>query len=169
VGVDSALGEGSRFWLTARLGRAREAVAPEAGLPPEEQARTLLRRDHRGARILLVEDEPINQEVGLLLLRDAGLAPDLAEDGVEAVRMAGEHDYALILMDMQLPKLDGLAATSAIRGLLSGAATPILAMSASAFEEDRRAFLAAGMDDFVAKPVVPTQFYAMLLKWLDHR
>jgi PAS domain S-box-containing protein len=165
VGADSAPGQGSTFWLTALLGRGVERKAVAA----TEPADTVLRRLHVGARILVVDDDPINREISLLLLRDAGLAPDTACDGREAVAIVAQTDYALILMDVRMPVMDGLAATRAIRALPGGASTPILASTANAFDEDRQECLAAGMDDFVAKPIVPDEFFATLLKWLDRR
>ncbi len=168
VGVDSAPGLGSTFWFTARLERGDAAAATTptgdaAGL----EAR--LRDEHAGARLLLVEDSPINRGVALALLEGAGLRVDTAEDGLAGVDQARTNDYDLILMDMQMPVMDGLDATRAIRRLPERAATPILAMTANAFEDSRRECLDAGMNDFVAKPVKTRALYAALLKWLPPR
>ena len=105
-------------------------------------------------------------EVAQFLLEAVGLEVDLAGTGAEALRMAQTNDYAAVLMDMQMPEMDGLAATHAIRQVSAPASVPILAMTASAFEEDRRRCLQAGMDDFISKPVEPDRLYETLLKWL---
>ncbi|MDX9995280.1 MAG: response regulator [Rhodocyclaceae bacterium] len=120
----------------------------------------------KGRRILLAEDNPINQEVALDLLRDAGLVVDLAEDGVRAVDLARRNAYDLILMDMQMPHMDGIAATMQIKRLPGREQVPILAMTANAFTEDRQACLNAGMVDHVAKPVNPDALFASILHWL---
>jgi CheY-like chemotaxis protein len=126
-----------------------------------------LRQRHGPARILVVDDNEVNRELALAWLDNVGLSADTASDGREAVHRAQETAYDLILMDMQMPVMDGLEATRAIRALPGGAAVPILAMTANAFEEERVTCLAAGMNDFVIKPVVVGALYATMLKWLQ--
>ena len=166
--VDSSPGKGSIFSLTLRLDKAADgaAAAPSQRQHAWQQAAQDLRRNYSGTRLLLAEDEPRNREIAVELLAAAGLSVDIASDGAEAVERAARDDYGLILMDVQMPRLDGLAATRRIRTLARGAGTPIIAFSASALAEDRARCLEAGMNDFIAKPVDPTLFYATLLKYL---
>jgi PAS domain S-box-containing protein len=167
IGVDSQPGVGSTFWFTARFETAPVSVSPTFSTTDQTAESQLLSR-FSGTRVLLVEDEPINQEVSRSLLEDVGFSVDLAADGLEAIDLAGEFDYALILMDMQMPRCNGVDATIAIHALPDRKQTPILAMTANAFEEDRQRCIEAGMVDHIGKPVNPDQLYQTLLKWLTH-
>jgi CheY-like chemotaxis protein len=179
AGADSTPGVGSTFWFTARLRRglgtepgiATTAIARRpaalAAAEPGTDVQARLRQRHGQARILLVEDNEVNRELALTWLDDVGLSADTANDGREAVQRAQAVPYDLILMDMQMPVMGGLTATRAIRALPGRAAMPILAMTANVFSEERYLCLAAGMNDFILKPVSVSAMYATLLKWLE--
>jgi two-component system sensor histidine kinase/response regulator len=144
-------------------GAPRPAPSPLTATGPREH----LMARHRGARILVAEDNLVNQDVARQILELAGLHVDIAEDGAQALRMLQEGDYALVLMDMQMPGMDGLQATRAIRHHPRWVRLPVIAMTANALGEDRELCLQAGMNDHVAKPVNPDRLYATLLHWLD--
>jgi len=165
IGVVSQLGVGSTFWFTVWLDKSVQSTRPVFEVK-HSKAESKLKTLYAGTRVLLVEDEPINQEVSLALLHDVEFAVDVAEDGVEAVAMATCLSYAMIFMDVQMPRLNGIEATQAIRALPGHQTTPIVAMTANAFDEDRRACLAAGMNDHIGKPIDPTLLYETILRWL---
>ena len=148
-------------------GESESPSARSPGAQPGEPPAQL--QGLRGARVLLVEDNELNREVALGLLGEAGLAPDAAEDGAQAVRMVTEGDYDLVLMDVQMPVMDGYEATRAIRRTLGPDRLPIVAMTANAMQGDREACLATGMNDHVAKPIDPDELFAALLRWLPRR
>ena len=123
----------------------------------------------RGARVLLVEDNELNQEVAKGLLEEAKVSVDLAENGEIAVRMVRKGDYDVVLMDMQMPVMGGIEATQAIRSEPGFQALPIIAMTANAMAADREKCMEAGMNDHVAKPIDPDELFAALLRWIKPR
>ena len=164
VGVTSQTGAGSKFWMTARLKCAVEE-ASQSG-PNADSLREILAERFPGLRILVAEDDSTSQAVARGLLEDAGLVVDMASNGRDAVERARTTSYALILMDMKMPFMDGMQATLAIRELPGHAKVPILAMTANAFADDRDRCLAAGMSGHIGKPVEPDVLYSTLLQWL---
>ena len=183
IGVNSEDGRGSEFWFTARFEKQPpgEAFAgrlpeirqqtsfeqerpPAANLDPHQPSRT-------NCRILLAEDNITNQQVALGILRKLGLRADVVANGREALAALQNIPYDLVLMDVQMPEIDGVQATRAIR--LAGKGTlnpniPIVAMTAHAMQGDREKCIAAGMDDYIAKPVTPSALSALIEKWLAH-
>ena len=162
VGVESVLGEGSHFWFEVRLQLARSAV-PE-GVTVRDPLGDW--RVVEGTRILLVEDTELNQQVASELLQAVGCRVDIAADGSLALRRLAKERYDLVFMDMQMPVLDGLAATRLLRQQPGLSTLPVIAMTANVRKSDHEACLAAGMNDFVSKPFEPQTLYAALQRWL---
>jgi PAS domain S-box-containing protein len=160
VGVVSEATHGSTFWATVRLRNG----SPQS--PGEAQGAAAAVLHAAGLRILLAEDDPVNQLVTSRMLEQLGFEVDVVDNGAEAIEKVRAGRYALVLMDLHMPLMDGLTATRHIRQLHDSQALPIIAMTASAFEEDRRLCLAAGMDDHIGKPIRPEQLQAALLRRL---
>jgi two-component system sensor histidine kinase/response regulator len=161
TGFSSQPGQGSTFWLTATL----QISSKKDQQVEETRSMTTLRR---GAHILLVEDNESNQEVARDILNRFGLLVDVANNGLEGCQRVESIRYDLILMDMQMPVMDGLKATQQIRKLPNGKHIPIVAMTANAFEEDRKRCLEVGMNDFIAKPFELQQFLTTLAHWISN-
>lgn len=172
VGVDSEPGKGSCFWLrvplrlpaAADLAAMPSAVVSSAVSPVEAQVSG--RPGRYGGRLLVAEDNPMNQEVLQGLLEDLGVSCLMVDDGQQAVAACLQEHFDLVLMDMQMPVMDGLSATRVLRETFSAEALPIIALTANAFAEDREACLRAGMNDFLSKPLDPVLLAARLSDYL---
>jgi CheY-like chemotaxis protein len=171
ITVVSSPGKGSTFSFTLLLARAAKNLALRSS---GENGRTsaeieaLLSARRNTVRILVAEDDWVNQEVILELLREViGFNVDIAQNGESAVDLVQKNNYNLILMDMQMPQMDGLEATRCIRQIPELKALPIIAMTANAFAEDEADCMEAGMSDFITKPVDPNILFATMLKWLE--
>ena len=167
IGVTSVEGQGSEFWFTAlfRLGTPGAESAP---VRPMEAAPGL--RDFQGASILLVEDNLVNRELALAILEQWNLRVQVACNGMEAIQALRDADYDLVLMDIQMPKLDGLEATATLRNPLAGVRNPhvvVVALTAHAMAEDRQLCLDAGMDDYLTKPLEPQALLNILERYLS--
>jgi len=158
IGAEGERGQGSTFWFEVALPIGVVATAPTSN-PAVEHA------SMRGVRVLVVEDNAINQRLATRMLEKFGAQVDVANDGEEGVDLAARSSYDLILMDCQMPRLDGFAATRAIRLREAGHRTPIVAMTANAMAGDRERCLEAGMDDYLAKPIDRMQLRAAVDRW----
>jgi hypothetical protein len=167
IGVESTEGEGSLFWFTVVL-KKQAGAAPE---PPRAAVELPLKAEcsRSGARLLLAEDDPINQIVSTALLEGLGYEVDVVANGHQALQALEGKDYALVLMDCMMPEMDGYAASSVIRDRTSPVRNhdiPVIALTANAMREDHEKSLAAGMNDHLAKPVEIPRLRALLDKWL---
>ncbi|MCG2582983.1 PAS domain-containing hybrid sensor histidine kinase/response regulator [Massilia sp. TS11] len=167
VGVESAPGVGSTFWLELPLLRIRDTrnEAPAAGSIDK-----LIDNAHqrlRGAHVLLAEDNPLNQELARQFLERAGMQVSIVADGQAALDACARQDFACVLMDVHMPRMDGLDATRHLRSRPRTAQLPVIAMTANAFQSDRERCTEAGMNDFLAKPIEPARFYQTLARWID--
>ncbi|ROZ61523.1 PAS domain S-box protein [Ramlibacter sp. WS9] len=158
VGVQSHAGVGSTFWCNVKLGLGTTATESLADIT-----------SIAGARVLLVEDNDINQIVATHMLEEAGLVVDVAENGQIALDMLANDTWDLVLMDMQMPVMDGITATAEIRRMARHRGLPIVAVTANVMPQDRQRCMAAGMNDFLAKPIEPDQLCHILRKWIRPR
>lgn len=164
LGVRSQPGIGSTFWIEVPFNRAPAAAVAE---PRRRQTAPVPRFD---ARVLLAEDNPVNQRVAELFLRRLGCDVDVAADGIEALARFTAARYDLVLMDCQMPRADGYETTEALRRLEDGQRrTPVIALTANAFASDRQRCLASGMDDYLSKPFTLVELATVLGRWLQAR
>lgn len=164
VGVNSVPGSGSLFWFTARLGKADTARA--LPMPSSEDPVQVLAEEYGGKRVLLADDDRLSRYGSALILSELGLKVEIADDGAQALESFDAAPPDIILMDIRMPVMDGLEATRHIRAHPAGRDVPILALTANAFQEDRAACLAVGMDDFIAKPFTLEHLAKVLLRHL---
>lgn len=168
IGVDSVPGHGSSFWYVLELPLAAPEEAETPSRPPVAIRLSRSSRSRPGARILLVEDNAVNRFLVDSLLSKAGYKVDCSADGVRAIEAARNATYDLVLMDAQMPQMDGMQATRCLRDLGGHYADiPVIAITANAMPGARELYLAAGMNDYVAKPIDPEQFLATIADWLD--
>ncbi len=166
AGGASVPGKGSRFWFSALVQPAKSSptVSAPINATPAPAARRV-----QGARVLIAEDVEVNREILVDMLKEEGLEADIAENGEAAATMAAEKPYDLIFMDMQMPVMDGLSAAKVIRRMAHHKNTPIIAVTANAFERSKKECLDAGMNDFLCKPLDPDHVHEAIEKWLQRR
>jgi PAS domain S-box-containing protein len=175
VGVESEINQGSTFWFSACLHRGQKDLSIENSLSDNfnqqcnNDLEIILRSHYAGAHILLVEDNAINQEVAQGILTDVGIVVDTVNNGREALEKIQTTHYVLVLMDVQMPIMDGLEATRCIRAIAGNDNLPVLAMTAGVLDDEKQNCIIAGMNDFVAKPIELNNLFSSLIKWLPDR
>jgi len=160
-------GKGSTFWFTARL---QKRQMPEVVLSTEEigkEAEAMLRQRHGGRRVLFIDDDPVNLDIVRILAEETGLLVETAEDGLQGLAKAIEGRFDIFVTDLQMPNVGGLEVAQRLREIPDYATTPILAMTANVFTEDRERCRDVGIDGFLSKPFDPAQLFVALLEWLD--
>jgi CheY-like chemotaxis protein len=157
---------GSTFTFTVMLGQAEPEDVRQQPKRRHQQFDIGRLQVIQGARVLLVEDNEINRIVALELLAEAKLQVDVAENGERALEKLARNRYDCVLMDVQMPVMDGCRATQLLRTMDGGKQVPVIAMTANAMNDDRNQCFEAGMDDFIAKPILPKTLYETLLKWI---
>ena len=169
IGATSDEGKGSDFWFTVLLAKQPPQVQPRSKSARSAAHELLNVLAGRHARVLVAEDNPTNQQVALSILKHLGLRADAVANGADALEALATHSYDLVLMDVQMPVMDGIEATRKIRSAELAAGKPrlpVIAMTANAMLGDRNKCLEAGMDDYLSKPVPPQIFATALDKWL---
>jgi len=166
IWLESEPGVGTTFFFTAKFDVKEARELTEAGYNDGDIS--AIPEELLGSRILIAEDNEINQLIAIEYLETAGFTYDIANNGVEAVAMVEQNDYGLILMDIQMPEMDGLTATGIIRSNSKFDHIPIVAMTANAMQGDRERSLGAGMDDHITKPFIPKLMIETICYWLSH-
>ncbi len=169
MGIESRLHHGTKVWFTASVGIGSAPETPV--LLGKEETRDMFKEQLKPfahKRILVVEDNKMNQLVATAMLKEAGFVADTADNGEIAVQMVRQNHYDLVLMDMQMPVMDGIAATRTIRANPARLDMPIIAMTANVLQDDRDMCLSSGMNDFIGKPIELNQLWETLLKWLQY-
>ena len=162
IGVESQPGDGSCFWFTVRLGLGHTTAFASKEIDATALAK--MRADLHGKRILLAEDNPFNQQIASEILQQAGMEVVIANNGHEALQLIRQQQFDCVLMDVQMPQMDGLQATRELRSDAAFRKLCIIAMTANATVQDRQDCIASGMSDFVTKPIQPAHLFTVMAR-----